>query len=105
MSTVTTETRQSNPPRQRKPSRVPLEFIDPMAESVYIAGTFNDWRPGATPMIHLGPGHWVKDLALPPGVYEYSLVVDGQWTPDPLAAKAVPNQFGGVNSIRKVVNS
>ncbi len=56
-------------------------------------------------MIALGQGRWAKDLALPPGDYEYCLVVDGQWTPDPLAAKAVPNPFGGVNSIRNVGNS
>jgi len=80
-----------------------LEFIDPVAESVCIAGTFNDWRPGATPMIHIGAGRWVKDLALPPGVYEYCLVVDGcKWAPDPRASETVPNPFGGVNSVLKV---
>jgi len=106
MSTVTTEKRPSNPPRQRKPPRVRLEFIDPVAESVCIAGTFNDWRPGATPMIHLGAGRWVKDLALPPGVYEYCLVVDGcNWSPDPRASETAPNPFGGLNSVLKVAGS
>ena len=103
MSTVTTETRPSKPPRQRKPSRIRLEFIDPMAESVCLAGTFNDWRPGATPMIHLGAGRWVKDLALPPGVYEYSLVVDGcNWMTDPRASETIRNPFGGWNAVLRV---
>ena len=103
MNTMTTEKSQTTPPRHRKTPRVYLEFIDPMAESVCIAGTFNDWRPGATPMIHLGAGRWVKELALPPGVYEYCLVVDGcNWAPDSRAGETVPNPFGGLNSILRV---
>ncbi len=81
-----------------------FEFASPIAESVAIAGSFNNWQPNATPMIPLGQGRWAKDLALPPGDYEYCLVVDGQWMPDPLATKTVPNPFGGVNSVRKVGN-
>jgi len=42
---------------------------------------------------------------LVPGTYEYCLVVDGQWMPDPLARETVPNPFGGVNSILKVTSS
>ena len=84
--------------------RIHFEFTSPTAESVSIAGTFNEWRPNATPMIALGQGRWAKDLALPPGDYEYCLVVDGQWTPDPQAAETVPNPFGGVNSVCKVSN-
>jgi 1,4-alpha-glucan branching enzyme len=84
--------------------RIHFEFASPTAEAVAIAGTFNDWKPNATPMIALGQGRWAKDLALPPGDYEYCLIVDGQWTPDPQATEAVPNPFGGVNSIRKVGN-
>jgi len=84
------------------PRRIHFEFTSPTAESVSIAGSFNDWQPRLTPMIALGQGRWAKDLALPPGDYEYCLVVDGRWTPDPQAAEAVPNPFGGVNSVRKV---
>ena len=43
--------------------RVHFEFTSPNAESVAIAGTFNDWQPNVTPMIALGRGRWVKDLA------------------------------------------
>jgi 1,4-alpha-glucan branching enzyme len=84
--------------------RVHFELDYPAAESVFIAGTFNDWQPNVTPMIALGQGRWAKDLALPPGDYEYCLVVDGQWTPDPQVTETVPNPFGGVNSVRKVRN-
>ena len=84
--------------------RIHFEFASPTAESVAIAGIFNEWQPNATPMIALGQGRWAKDLALPPGDDEYCLVVDGQWTPDPQATESVPNPFGGVNSVRKVGN-
>lgn len=90
--------------KKPRPKRIHFEFISPTADSVAIAGTFNEWKPNATPMIALGEGRWAKDLALPPGDYEYRLVVDGQWTPDPQAAETVPNPFGGVNSVRKVGN-
>lgn len=85
--------------------RVRFEFTSPGAESVCIAGTFNDWQPNATPMIDLGQGRWAKDLTLSPGTYEYRLVVNGQWMPDPMATESVPSPFGGMNSIRKVGNS
>jgi len=85
--------------------RVHFEFNSPSAKSVAIAGTFNDWQPSATPMIALGKGKWAKDLSLPPGDYEYCLVVDGyKWMPDPLAGDYVPNPFGGTNAIRRVGN-
>ncbi len=64
-----------------------------------MAGTFNDWRPEATPMVPIGDGRWMKDLTLPPGVYEYRIVADGEWMLDPLAAETVPNPYGGFNSV------
>ena len=42
---------------------------------VGIAGSFNDWHPNVTPMIRLNDGKWAKELALPPGRYEYRFVV------------------------------
>jgi hypothetical protein len=56
-----------------------LKFAHPQAEEVFVAGSLNDWRPAATPMIHLGQGRWVKLLALLPEWYQYVFVVDGQW--------------------------
>lgn len=83
--------------------RIHFEFASPTAESVAIAGTFNDWRPSATPMIALGQGRWVKDLTLPPGTHEYCLVVDGcNWSPDPRAVEKAPNPFGGLNSVLRI---
>ena len=52
-----------------------------------------------------GNGHWLKETTLAPGSYEYCLVVDGQWMPDPLAKTSVPNPFGGRNSVLEVATS
>ena len=81
---------------------VHLNFEHPGAKSVFIAGSFNAWHPAVTEMIHLGNGRWVKELKLEPGVYEYRLVVDGEWLADPKALETVPNPFGGVNSVLRV---
>ncbi len=82
--------------------RIHFEFTCPTAEAVAIAGTFNEWRPNATPMIALGQGRWAKELELPPGAYEYCVVVDGAYLHDPLSQETVPNPFGGVNSVVRV---
>jgi 1,4-alpha-glucan branching enzyme len=75
-----------------------VEFSHPTATAVAIAGSFNDWRPDSAPMVPLGGGRWLKVLALLPGTYEYLIVVDGKWIPDPSVKETVPNPFGGVNS-------
>ena len=97
--------RNQNTAGPRASKRIHFECTAPAAESVAIAGTFNEWQPNATPMIALGQGRWAKDLTLPPGDYEYCLVVDGQWTPDPQARETAPNPYGGLNSVRRVGNS
>ena len=84
---------------------VAFEFTHPTATTVCVAGTFNDWHAAAKPMHPLGDGRWRKETVLPPGTYEYRLVVDGQWLPDPLARETVPNPFGGSNSVLKVADS
>jgi 1,4-alpha-glucan branching enzyme len=93
--------------RSTGPQLVPVrfEFTHPTATTVCIAGTFNQWQPEAKTLHPAGGGHWWKETALAPGTYEYCLVVDGQWMPDPLARETVPNPFGGRNSVLKVASS
>ena len=81
---------------------VHVEYTDPTAATVCVAGTFNDWRPEVTSMVRMGEGRWLKELILASGVYEYRLVVDGEWMPDPRASETAPNPFGEVNSVLKV---
>jgi 1,4-alpha-glucan branching enzyme len=92
--------------QEKLPQVLPVhfEFSDAAAHSVAIAGTFNEWQPNSTPMIALRSGRWIKNLVLPPGTYEYCLVVDGKWMTDTRAKEAAPNPYGGLNSVVKVGN-
>jgi 1,4-alpha-glucan branching enzyme len=89
------------------PQLVPVrfEFKHPTATTVCVAGTFNNWQPEAKALHSSGAGHWWKETSLPPGTYEYCLIVDGQWMPDPLARESVDNPFGGRNSVLTVAGS
>lgn len=76
---------------------VHFELHAPGAREVYLAGSFDGWRPTSLPLFRMDNGIWVKELVLEPGDYEYLFVVDGVWTADP-GAPTVPNPFGGQNS-------
>ena len=82
-----------------------FEFTDPTATTVGVAGTFNDWQPEAKPRKLFGNGWWMNETELAPGTYEYCLVVDGKYLPDPLARETVANPFGGRNSVLTVFSS
>ena len=75
----------------------------PRAQSVQIAGDFNNWQPQDTQMQKVGEsGVWQKELKLPSGRYRYRLVVDGQWQQDPYNDITEMNPFGEYNSIFEV---
>ena len=76
-----------------------LEFVKPDAQSVFVAGSFNDWNPSRTPLSRTREGKWVGELTGISGRHEYLFVVDGQWLPDPNARESVQNPFGGRNSV------
>jgi hypothetical protein len=82
--------------------QVVLEFVNPAAKKVCVAGSFNNWQPERTPLKSSGNGRWLGDLKVAPGRYEYLFVVDGQWLPDPNARESVQNPFGGKNSVLTV---
>lgn len=85
-----------------KTHSIRIEFTHPTASAVAIAGSFNDWHAAATQMVRVANDHWVKDLVLAPGKYEYRLVVDGAWISDPRATEAAQNPFGELNSVLQV---
>ncbi len=88
--------------RQERRRRVRLRFRAPEAKMVCVAGTFNDWQAGATPLQAEGDGSWSVELELEPGSYEYRYVVDSCWVCDPNAAATVANPFGGKNGLFRV---
>jgi hypothetical protein len=81
------------------PARIMVQFRlgDAQAHEVALAGDFNGWQPSHR-LHEVQPGVWAVDVALPPGVYNYVFVVDGNaWRLDPLAPQ-VTDGFGGSSS-------
>ena len=76
-----------------------IKFQHPDASCVCVAGSFNDWSADATPLLKIADDSWAVELPLPPGRYEYRLVVDGVWLHDPNAAELIPNPYGSLNSL------
>jgi 1,4-alpha-glucan branching enzyme len=89
----------------REEQCVSLQFACRDAQQVFIAGSFNEWRPSTTPMIRRSDGKWAGELKLAPGRYEYRFVVDGEWTDDPAATDLIPNPFGGANAVLVVTTA
>jgi 1,4-alpha-glucan branching enzyme len=105
MSTKT----KSPSPRNNRARKTTLAITAPDAAAVFVAGTFNEWNPGALPMKRSTSGSWSVDLELTPGRYEYKFVVDGQWCCEPGCedehrgcAKCVPNDQGTMNRVLDV---
>ncbi|MBM4185022.1 MAG: hypothetical protein FJ207_12545 [Gemmatimonadetes bacterium] len=76
-------------------------FVAPEAASVRLTGDFVSWSPeGIALEDPRGTGVWTTDVALPPGVYQYTFVVNGtEWVPDPRAVSQVDDGFGQLNSV------
>jgi hypothetical protein len=66
------------------------------ARRVALAGSFNDWNPTKTFFTREGD-EWVCRIDLPPGKYDYKLVVDGRYYVDPSNANVEDDGKGHVN--------
>ncbi|GIX49869.1 MAG: hypothetical protein KatS3mg132_063 [Limisphaera sp.] len=79
-----------------------FRFTAPDAMSVLLVGDFTHWQNAPIPM-HKGPGGvWEVTVTLPPGIYHYRFLVDGEWRDDPECTLRVPNPFGSQNNVRFV---
>jgi hypothetical protein len=76
-------------------------LVAPQASSVHLTGDFVSWSPDGIALEDpRGTGVWTADVALPPGVYQYTFVVNGtDWTADPRAVSQVDDGFGQMNSV------
>lgn len=75
---------------------------DRPVDEVHVAGDFNAWDRGNTPLRRVD-GVWTTTLVLPPGDYEYMFVENGErWVTDPLAARTRADGFGGSNAVLDV---
>ncbi|HOV16203.1 MAG TPA: alpha-amylase family glycosyl hydrolase [Candidatus Cloacimonadota bacterium] len=63
---------------------------------VSLAADFTDWQ--IVPLFYKD-GIYEREFILPAGIYQYKLIVDGNWIPDPLADEVTPDPFGGFNSL------
>lgn len=96
--------------KKNQTKTVEFTCVAPEAKSVFVAGTFNDWKPDATPLHkHLPDGKWAVALPLAQGRYEYKFVIDGQWCCElgcerayTGCPKCVPNEFGTMNRVLEV---
>ncbi len=89
--------KRSQAPRSQK---IALDGF-PDAQTVTIAGTFNEWTP-AKDTLQKVPNGWAIELKLKPGVYMYKFIVDGEWMEDPANPNKIVSEFGNFNSILEV---
>ena len=84
---------------------VTLHCRAPDADTVCVAGTFNDWDPAAAKMVRGKNDIWRLRVNLPAGNYEYKYVVNGNWCCDPGCTReqacpnCIPNSMGTMNRI------
>lgn len=80
---------------------VEVALSAPQASTVAVVGDFNNWNPQRTRLVRAShEGLWLARLSLPPGVYQYSFVIDGTtWVRDPQSKTVLADGFGGENSV------
>jgi len=88
--------------KEKRPKKVAFSFLAPQAESVMLAGDFNDWDPTRHPMKKDKKGVWKVSLNLVPGAYQYRFFVDGAWYDDPGCSEFMANPFGTLNCVKRV---
>ena len=79
---------------------VDLGAADPTAEGVHLAGEFQGWNPGGTPLNLNEEGIWETEVMLTPGqTYTYKFINGNEWGLDEGVPEAcgIPNGLGGFN--------
>lgn len=95
--TVMKEKKQT--PRQKK---IVVSFHAPQANTVFLAGDFNEWHPEKHGLKKRKSGAWETTLMLKPNTYEYKFIVDGEWQMDPANTRTCQNGFGTSNNLLTV---
>ncbi len=88
--------------RAKKEKNVEFSLLAPQAQSVFLAGNFNQWNLSSHPLGSDNEGVWRTSIRLNPGQYEYRFFVDGKWQNDPVCSSVVGNPFGSSNCVRIV---
>jgi len=90
------------PGANSRPVEVELTCEAPQAQTVFVAGDFNQWRADDLRLRQNETGTWKVQLLLAPGRHEYRFIVDGEWQDDPHASARVPNAFGSSNCVLQI---
>ncbi|MEY8847674.1 glycogen-binding domain-containing protein [Psychroserpens sp. XS_ASV72] len=69
------------------------------AQTVVLAGSFNDWNEEDLKMEKTENGYWYYRLPLPAGKHHYKFIVDGEWILDPDNSVREYDGNGHVNSV------
>jgi 1,4-alpha-glucan branching enzyme len=75
----------------------------PVGSEVFIGGSFNHWKSDVHRLKDVyHSGHYMIELMLLPGEYEYKFVVNGEWRVDVECPHWVRNKHGTLNSVIRV---
>lgn len=84
---------------EAKGGTVTFRYRSTSANSVYLAGTMNDWNGTATKMEKGDDDIFTCDVELAHGEYQYKFVVDGDWITDPSNPLYMTETSGNRNSV------
>lgn len=79
-----------------------LTRLDGEHRDVILTGEFNGWSREGVRLVNGSGGEWRGSLQLRPGVYQYRLIVDGNWWDDPANGDRVWNDQGSQNCVLRV---
>jgi 1,4-alpha-glucan branching enzyme len=68
------------------------------AKTVYLSGSFNEWRTRVLQMVRSNEG-WELPMYLAAGTHTYKFIADGKWISDPNNNERLPDGTGGYNSV------
>ena len=79
--------------------KVVFEIQADPGKEIYIAGSFNEWKPTTKQLKEKNKGLYQITMMLPKGRYEYKFIIDGCWCADPDCEEWVSNDHGSLNSV------
>lgn len=91
------------PQEETKNRRVNFSLKAPSVKEVILVGDFNNWDTGSHSMEKDENGVWKVSMRIPPGKYEYKLLVDGRWRLDSGNTQTVINGFGTKNNVLTIL--
>ncbi len=84
--------------------KIAFFYHDDTAQTVSLAGDFNDWKADKTNFAECADGIWRTEIpCLPSGKYLYKFVVnENRWLEDPSNGLKEADEYGGFNSILNI---